>query len=105
MRLRVVRTHRCGVALPRQELVRDGGVTGDLVTAQAADDDFKSTVIIARLHDPAGGMPTIELLPSLYQATLRILAPQGMLLTGYERVRQRERVVVTYIQGWWARLP
>jgi hypothetical protein len=105
MRFRIVRTHRRGIPLPRQELVRERGVTGELVTAQAADDAFKSTVIVARLHDAAGGKPTIELLPSLYQATLRILAPRGMLITGYERVRERERVVVEYVQGWWARPP
>jgi hypothetical protein len=62
-------------------------------------------VIVARLHDEAGGSPAIELIPTLYQVTLRVLAPQGMLLTGHERIRDREQVIVEYVQGWWARLP
>ena len=78
---------------------------GELITAQTADNSYKGTVIVARLHTEAGGSPSIELIPSLYQVTLRVLAPQGMLLTGHERIRERERVVVEYVQGWWARLP
>jgi len=104
MRFRIVRTHERGIPLPRPEIVRATGTLGELVTAQTADNSYKGTVIVARLHDDAGGSPSAELIPSLYQVTLRVLAPQGMLLTGHERIR-RDRVFIEYVQGWWARLP
>ncbi len=104
MRFRVVRTHRRGIPLPRKALVAAPGVTGELITAHIADERDKDTVIVARLQLEAGGTPSVDLIPSLYQVTLRVLAPQGMLLTGHERIRTAEQIV-EYVQGWWARLP
>jgi len=104
MRFRVTRTHERGIPLSRREIVRSTGTLGELVTAQTEDESYKGTLIVARLHEAAGA-PLAELLPSLYQVTLRVLAPQGMLLTGHERIRDRDRVVTEYVQGWWARLP
>jgi len=76
MRFRIVRTHERGIPLPRPEIVRATGTLGELVTAQTADNSYKGTVIVARLHDDAGGSPSAELIPSLYQVTLRVLAPR-----------------------------
>jgi hypothetical protein len=105
MRFRIVATHLRGVSISRRDLLRADGIIGDLLTEQIADASYKGTVIVARVRGSAGGTPADELLPPLYQVTLRILAPQGMLLTGYERIREHERVTTEYMQGWWVRLP
>ena len=105
MRFRVVRTHQCGIPLSRRELLQAAGVVGDLLTSETADGGRKGTVTVARLQDDAGGSPMIELIPTLYSPVLVILAPRGLLLSGHERIRERERVVREYVQGWWARPP
>ena len=103
MRFRVVQTHNRGVPLTRKELAHETGVIGELLTVMEGDDFYKGAINVAKLHD--GGAMTMELLTPLYSPVLHILAPQGMLLTGHERIRHRDRYVSHFVQGWWARLP
>src|SRR5258708_5023665 len=101
MRFRVVQTHRRGVPVSRTELAHAQAIVGELLTVATDDECYKGSVTVARLHDPAGGKPGIELIPCLYAPVLHILAPQGLLLTDHERIRERDRYVLHYVQGWW----
>jgi hypothetical protein len=105
MRFRVVQTHLRGVPISRRDLMSAAGIIGELVTVCEPDDFHKGAITIAKLHDPAGGKAGIELVACLYAPVLHIVAPQGMLLTGHERIRECDRYVSHYVQGWWARLP
>jgi hypothetical protein len=105
MRFRVVQTHVRGVPLARRDLAHATGIVGELLTVMEGDDFYKGMIAVARLNDDAGGKARIELIPGLYAPVLHILAPQGMLLTGHERIRERDRYVSHFVQGWWARLP
>lgn len=105
MRFRVVQTHVRGVPLSRKDLAHATGHVGELMTAMEGDDYYKGTIAVATLKDIAGGKSGIDLIPCLYAPVLHVLAPQGMLLTGHERIRERERYVSHFVQGWWARMP
>ena len=105
MRFRVVQTHVRGVPLSRRDLLRMPGTLGELLTSETTDPRYKGIVCVAKLHARGGGPGSIELLPALYDVTLRVLATQGILLTGFERVSEPGRLTVEYVQGWWARLP
>ncbi len=103
MRFRIVRTHRRGILLPKREISRSAGIVGELTTADCPDDLLRGTVTVASLKDPASGAQRNELLPPLYIATLRLIAPQGLLLSGLERIDDAHGSQVAFAQGWWAR--
>ena len=103
MRFRIVQTHQRGKLLSRQEIASADGVIGDLTTALLPDPFLRETVIVATLRDPDSGTQCNELLPPLYLATLRLIARQGLMLSGHERIVRTDSSVVEFAQGWWAR--
>ena len=74
------------------------GVTGELLTveqrtthtrARSGFQDFRMTLAGRRR----------SMIPTLYQSVLRNPVSAEMLLTGHDRIRERERVAVEYVQG------
>jgi hypothetical protein len=79
-------------------------VVGELLTITTSDQCFRGDLKVAKLHDPIGGKEMNEVIPPLWAPVLEVLAPQGMLLSGHERVTE-DGAVREYRQGCWARLP
>lgn len=102
MRFRVVVTHHRGVPRPKREIAAADGTIGELLTTDRSDELLRRTTVVATLIDPRGGAQT-ELLPSLHDACLVLMAPGGMMLRGSERLSTTDDQTVEFVQGWWAR--
>jgi hypothetical protein len=103
MRFRVVPTHYRGIPRPKREIARADGVVGDLITCNRPDDLLRRTTLVASLIDPKGGAKASELLPPLYDATLVLIAPGGMMFRGCERIDLDDAQIAEMVQGWWVR--
>ena len=103
MRFRIVLTHHRGVARGKRDIALSGGVIGDLVTSERPDEFLRGVVVVARLvsFDDAASMA--ELLAPLYDAKLRLIARQGLMLMGHERMTPGSGPTIEFVQGWWAR--
>jgi len=61
------------------------GVNGGRIAAMREDEFLRGAVLAATLVSVEGGYQTSDLLPPLHDVTLRLIAPQGMMLIGHER--------------------
>ena len=105
MRFRVVRTRQRGVALAQRDLRSEPGFVGELLVCERHDDLLRRSTRIATLVE--GVRPgENEVLPPLFDATLVWMAPQGLVISGIERLRVGRRPELTeFAQAWWCREP
>ena len=102
MRFRVVQTHRRGVPLDRKALHCAAGFVGELLTFETTHDRRRGSILVAQLVNAVGGSQDDQLIPRLYEPVLQVLSIQGLLITGYEQIGERDSIA-EYVQGWWAR--
>jgi hypothetical protein len=105
MRFRVVRTRLRGVALLPRDLGAEPGVVGELLVWERHDALLRRSTRIATLVEGVRAGEN-EVLPPLFDATLVWMAPQGLVISGTERLRVGRRAEVTeFAQAWWCREP
>jgi hypothetical protein len=103
MRVRVVPTRHHGVARAPREIARADGIVGELLLTEHRDELLRRTTRVATLTG-IGDAKSAELLPSLYDATVVWIAPQGLVLSGTERIALKDGSRAELGQAWWARL-
>ena len=103
MRFRIVLTHHRGVPRGKRDIALASGTVGDLITAERPDEFLRASVVVARLVSFEGEGNMAELLPPLFDAKLRLIARQGLMLMGHERMTPGSGPTVEFVQGWWAR--
>jgi len=105
VRFRIVRTRQRGVALAPRDLGREPGFVGELLVWERHDDLLRRSTRIATLVE--GVRPgENEVLPPLFDATLVWMAPQGLVISGIERLRVGRRPeLAEFAQAWWCREP
>ena len=103
MRFRIVLTHHRGVPRGKRDIALASGVIGDLITAERPDEFLRASIVVARLVSFEGEGNMAELLPPLYDAKLRLIARQGLMLMGHERMTPGSGPTIEFVQGWWAR--
>lgn len=103
MRFKVVLTHHRGVPRARRDIALASGVVGDLVTAERPDEFLRGSIVVARLVSFESAANMAELLPPLYDAKLKLIARQGLMLMGHERMTPGSGPTIEFVQGWWAR--
>jgi hypothetical protein len=104
MRLRVVLTRQRGVARSQRDLARAEGVVGELLVGERQDPVLRRTTRVATLTGFGDAKPS-DLLPPLFDATVVWIAPQGLVLSGIERIAVDGGCEVELAQAWWARVP
>ena len=103
MRFRIVLTHHRGVPRARRDIALATGTIGDLITAERPDEFLRASIVVARLVSFEDTANMTELLSPLYDAKLKLIARQGMMLMGHERTTPGSGPTVEFVQGWWAR--
>ena len=101
MRFHVVPVRRQGVPIERARLAREPPVTGELLVEEHHDQALGRTARTAKLRDPRRPRDG-DLLPVLYDVQLLWIAPQGMMLIGFERI-VAGGAATDYAQSWWCR--
>jgi len=104
MRLRVVPTRQRGIARPQRDLASAGGLVGELLVCERQDPLLRRTTRVATLTGIGDGKPA-NLLAPLFDATVVWIAPQGLVLSGIERIALDDGREVEVAQAWWARVP
>ena len=79
------------------------GIVGELLLTEHRDDLLRRTTRVATLTG-IGDAKSAELLPALYDATVVWIAPQGLVLSGTERIALEDGRRAELGQAWWARL-
>lgn len=90
-----------GVPINRAWLVRAPVLTGDLLVEEHYEHGLGRNARTAKLKDPCRPREG-DLLPILFDVQLLWVAPQGLMLTGFERV-DAGGSVIDYAQSWWCR--
>lgn len=103
MRLRVVVTRERGVARTPREVTHADGVVGELLVCERLDPLLRRTTRVATLTS-FGDAKTADLLPPLFDAAVVWMAPQGLVLSGIERIALDDGREVEVAQAWWARV-
>ena len=98
-----VPTRHQGIARAPGELSRADGVVGELLLGEQQDTLLRRTTRVATLTR-IGDAKSAELLPPLYDATVLWIAPQGMVLSGTERIALGDGHQTELGQAWWVRL-
>ncbi len=101
MRFRVVLTHLRGIPRPKRDIASEGGLAGDVITSYQQDPFLRRTVLFATCSDTRAEIHERVMLPGLLDAKCVLLAPEGQMLAGMERVKVGGGDFVEYAQGWW----
>jgi hypothetical protein len=101
VRFQVVPVRKRGVPIDRARLAREPALTGELLVEEHHDQALGRNARTAKLRDPTRPRDG-DLLPVLYDAQLLWMAPQGFMLSGFERV-QVGGAATDYAQSWWCR--
>jgi hypothetical protein len=103
MHVRVVPTRYRGIAREPRELAHADGVVGELLLGERPDPLLRRVTHVATLTS-IGDAKSAQLLPALYDATVRWIAPQGMVISGTERIALQDGRTTELGQAWWVRL-
>jgi len=62
------------------------GVLGELLMIETVDHTFRVETKVDKLHHLKGGKQLDDVMPPLWAPVLEVLSPQGLLLSGHERL-------------------